>query len=96
MLKNETTLKKAVALKYKINEDSAPRVVAKGQGLIAEKIIQIAHKNNIPIKKDKDLLEILSKVDVMQEIPFELYKVVAEILVYVYKINNKLLNFKAS
>jgi flagellar biosynthesis protein len=90
-----TSLKRAVALKYKVSEDRAPKVIAKGQGLLAEKIIQIAKKNNIPIKEDKDLIEILSKIDVNREIPSELYKVVAEILIYVYKINNELMNYKA-
>ena len=58
MDKNE--IKKAVALKYDIDIDNAPKVVAKGKGEIAGNIIKIAQDNNIPIKKDEDLIELLS------------------------------------
>ncbi len=82
--------KKAVALKYKMYEDKAPLVVAKGRGIIAEKIMEIAKENNIPIREDVDLVALLSKVDMMGEIPVELYQVVAEVLTYVYRINKKI------
>jgi flagellar biosynthesis protein len=89
-------LKKAVALKYQMYEDNAPHVVAKGQGYIADKIIEIAKQNNIPIQEDTDLIAILSKIEIMQEIPMELYKVVAEILAYVYRMNKKSINFRTT
>ncbi len=76
-------IKKAAALKYEIGKDNAPKVVAKGKGIIAEKIIEIAKKENIPIYEDPDTVEILSSLDVGQEIPPELYEVVAEILAYI-------------
>jgi flagellar biosynthesis protein len=82
---------RAVALKYKMYENHAPVVVAKGRGILAEKILEIAKANNIPIREDADLVALLSKVDLMGEVPPELYKVVAEILSYIYKINKKLL-----
>ncbi len=78
---------KAAALKYEKFKNSAPKIVAKGKGYIAEKIIEIAKENNIPIKEDPDLIEMLYKLDIYEEIPEELYKVVAEIFAYIYKIS---------
>ncbi|MCL4492303.1 MAG: EscU/YscU/HrcU family type III secretion system export apparatus switch protein [Nitrospirae bacterium] len=80
---------KAAALRYKPEKDSAPKVVAKGSGAIAEKIIQIARQHNVPLKDDPQLVEVLSALDLHQEIPPELYKAVAEILAYVYKMTKK-------
>ncbi len=78
---------KAAALKYEKFKNNAPKIVAKGKGYIAEKIIEIAKENNIPIKEDPDLIEMLYKLDIYEEIPEELYKVVAEIFAYIYKIS---------
>ncbi len=81
--------KRAVALRYHPESDKAPRVTAKGSGRVAEKIIEIAQKLNIPIKDDPDLVEILSKLDVEEEIPPGIYIVVAELLAFVYSLNRK-------
>lgn len=81
----------AAALQYKPREDSAPRLVAKGKGWMADKIIQIAREQNIPLKEDPHLIEILSTLDLYEEIPQNLYKAVAEILIFIYKVNNKVL-----
>lgn len=81
--------KKAAALKYMHGEDRAPRVVAKGRGSVAEKILETARQHGIPIKEDKTLVEILSSLDLYQEIPAELYRAVAEILAFVYALNLK-------
>jgi flagellar biosynthesis protein len=81
--------KKAVALKYKSGQDNAPKVAAKGTGLIAEKIIAVARKQGIPVKDDPNLIEVLSRLDLDQEIPPELYVVVAELLAFVYSLNRK-------
>ncbi len=81
--------KKAAALKYQHGEDRAPRMVAKGRGTIAEKILETARQHGIPIKEDKTLVEILSSLDLYQEIPAELYRAVAEILAFVYALNLK-------
>ena len=70
--------KKAVALGYNRSQDNAPKVLASGAGEIANKIISLAKEHDIPIKEDPDLIEILSKVEVDQEIPPNLYKAVAE------------------
>jgi len=66
-------------------------VVAKGQGIIAERIIEIAAEHHIPLKRDPALIEVLSKMDLDQEIPPELYRAVAEVLAYVYKMSGRLL-----
>lgn len=79
----------AAALKYDREKNAAPRVSAKGRGTIAEKIIELAQKHNIPIKNDPALVQILSKLDIDEQIPVELYKAVAEILAFVYSMNVK-------
>ena len=80
---------KAAALKYNRGDASAPKMVAKGRGKVAEKIVEIAKAHNIPIKEDKDLVEFLSTLDLYQEIPEELYKAVAEIIAFIYELKDK-------
>lgn len=82
-------LKKAAALQYDLKNDSAPKVIAKGQGETAKNIIKIAEENNLPIKKDADLVELLSKIDIDQEIPTNMYKAVAEVFSFIYSMSNK-------
>jgi len=79
--------RKAAALKYDAQTSSAPILKAKGVGPVAEKIIQLAADHNIPIKQDPDLVEMLVQLDIEQEIPPELYRVVAEILAFVYNLS---------
>ncbi len=88
-MKDHDKQKKAAALRYKQGEDNAPKLVAKGSGEVAERILQIARENGIPIREDKPLLDVLSSLDLYQEIPPELYKAVAEILAFIYSINKK-------
>jgi len=76
-------------LKYEHGEDTAPRLVAKGRGELAEKIIEIAKANGVPVREDKQLVELLSSLELYQEIPQELYKAVAEILAFIYALNRK-------
>ncbi|MBR8461973.1 FlhB-like flagellar biosynthesis protein [Campylobacter sp. faydin G-24] len=85
----QITKKKAVALGYNKAKDNAPKVLASGAGEVAKNIINIAQKYNIPIKEDPDLIEILSKVEINDEIPPNLYKAVAEVFSFLYKITNK-------
>jgi flagellar biosynthesis protein len=80
---------KAVALLYDKETSDAPRVVASGRGVIAEKIIETARDAGIHIQEDPDLVEVLSKVPVGKEIPLELYQTVAELLSFVYQVNEK-------
>lgn len=74
--------KRAVAIKYS-STDIAPKVIAKGQGFIADKIIEKANDGVIPIYKDEKLVDELSQVDIGSNIPPELYEVVAQVLVFI-------------
>ena len=80
---------KAVALLYDPKRGTAPKVVASGSNLVAEKIIATAIEAGIHIKEDRDLVELLAKIPVGQEIPAELYQTIAEVLAFVYAINSK-------
>lgn len=82
----------AVALGYDQDKHNAPVVLAKGQGPIAAKIIEIALDQGIEIHQDADLLQILKAVDINQEIPIEAFAAVAEIISYIYQQNGKTLN----
>ena len=82
-------IKKAAALKYDMGSNNAPKVVAHGQGEIAKNIIKIAQENDLPIKKDEDLVELLSQIDVDREIPTNMYKAVAELFSFIYSMSNK-------
>lgn len=80
---------KAVAILYDDSQGAAPKVIASGKGIIAEKIIATAKEAGIHIQEDANLVELLSKVDIGEEIPTELYQTVAEVLAFVYRINEK-------
>lgn len=80
--KKDKKVKQAVALEYNPAED-APRVIASGKGILAEKIIEKAQESDIPIHRDDKLADTLSRLDIGDMIPPELYEVVAEILVFV-------------
>lgn len=79
----------AIALGYNPDKNNAPVVMAKGQGFVAEKIIQIALDQGIEIRQDSDLVQILKAVDIDSEIPLEAFSAVAEIISYIYQVNNK-------
>ena len=78
---------KAVALRYTPKVDRAPKVAAKGSGIVAEKIIELGKKHKIPIREDPALVQILSQLDFNQEIPPAVYGVVAEILAFIYSMD---------
>ncbi|UCG05739.1 MAG: EscU/YscU/HrcU family type III secretion system export apparatus switch protein [Desulfobacterales bacterium] len=80
---------KAVALTYDVRKNKAPRVVAKGKGYLADKIIEIAKQHDVPLYEDKNLVQVLEALDLETEIPPELYRAVAEVLAFIYRINNK-------
>jgi len=88
-MKSNKGQKKAVTLQYEPGTDTAPKVTAMGKGKVAEKIIEIAKEHGIYIHNDPDLIEILSRLDLNEEIPPELYIVVAELLAFVYSVNRK-------
>ncbi len=80
----------AIALRYDPEHEQAPRVIAKGQGSIAERILSLAHENNIPLYEDEDLVHLLSVLEINAEIPANLYKALAEVLAHIYRANNSL------
>ena len=80
----------AIALKYKKDSDNAPRVVAKGMRSKADKILEIARANNIPIMRNIPLAHALNKLEIGDEIPEELYDAVAEVLNNVYELAHAL------
>ena len=80
---------KAVALKYKEKEDLAPKIAAKGRGLLARKIIEIAREHGVPIYEDPDLAAVLMGIELGEVIPPELYRAVAEVLAFVYRMDNR-------
>ncbi|OBZ16864.1 EscU/YscU/HrcU family type III secretion system export apparatus switch protein [Bacillus sp. FJAT-26390] len=90
----KSKIKKAVALKYEPGERTAPVMVAKGKGHMADLILEKAKENGIPVQEDSSLVEVLSKLDVDQEIPPELYTLVAEILSFVYRSDRKARDMK--
>lgn len=83
----ERTIKKAAALRYTPGEDGAPKVIASGKGDIAEKIVEKAKEAKIPVYEDKHLAEALSHISIGEEIPSELYEVVAEVLSFISRLD---------
>ena len=79
--------RKAVALKYERGRDAAPKITAKGRGAVADKILALAREHGIPIEKDSTLMEALYRLDLNEQIPEELYQIVAEILAFIYRMN---------
>jgi len=79
----------AASLQYDKDKDKAPKITAKGKGLIADKIIELARENGIPIQQDPGLVQILCKLDIDEEIPVELYRAIAELLAFVYSMNER-------
>jgi len=80
---------KAVALKYDDKKNKAPRVIATGRGEIAEKIIEVAKAHNVPLYEDKNLVQLLEALELETEIPPELYRAVAEVLAFIYRLNGR-------
>jgi flagellar biosynthesis protein len=87
---SDKRMKRAAALKYDQARNMAPRVVARGKGLIAEQIIRVARENNVPLHEDPNLVNVLEAMELESEIPDELYRAVAEVLVFIYRLNGRL------
>ena len=79
----------AIALRFKEETESAPRVIAKGTGYVAQKILDLAREHNIPVREDPDLIASLMQLELNDVIPPELYPAVAEVLAYIYRMNQK-------
>lgn len=80
---------KAVALRYDVEKEGAPKIVAKGSGYLAQRIIELAREHDVQIHEDPDLVEVLAKLNVDTEIPERLYQAIAEILAFLYQLNNR-------
>lgn len=87
---SEPKRRKAIALRYNAEEDTAPRVIAKGAGIIAEKILALAQEHHIHVHQDPGLAGLLAKLEINVPIPEELYRAVAEILAFVYRLNERM------
>jgi flagellar biosynthesis protein len=79
----------AAALKYRPDENSSPKMVAKGKGQVAERIIEVAKECGVPIHEDSELVEVLSALEINEEIPPDLYQAVAEVMAFIYRLQMK-------
>lgn len=79
--------KRAVALRYDPSSDGAPKVIAKGRGRTAQQILDLAQKNAVPVRQDANLVQVLSRLNLDQEIPPEVYRAVAAILAFLNRVN---------
>ena len=84
---SEEQEQKAVAVRYDVEKDRAPRVTAKGRSLVADRILAEANKNGIPVYQNKSLVNMLMALEIDREIPPELYRTIAEVLAHVYRID---------
>jgi flagellar biosynthesis protein len=85
--KTPTERKAAIAIRYDIDRDKAPLVIASGRGLVADEILRIAEDNQIPLYEDPEMAKLLAKLELDTEIPPELYTLVAEVLFFVYRLD---------
>lgn len=88
-MEQKSKREKAVAILYDEETGQAPKVVATGQGEVAKRIIEIAEEAGVHIQEDHNLVELLAKIPLGDEIPTELYQTVAEVLAFVYQVNEK-------
>ncbi len=79
----------AVALQYDAAHSAAPKVVAKGRGELADRILEAARREGIPLYRDPDLIQVLGQLDVGAQIQPELYRAVAQVMIFIYKMNQK-------
>ena len=77
----------AVAMRYDVEKDKAPLILASGRGAVADEILRIADENKIPLYENRDLASLLAKLEIDTEIPPQLYVLVAEVLFFVYKLD---------
>ena len=88
--------REAVALSYRSELRDAPLLTAKGKGEVAERILELARIHNVPIREDADLVRLLAQLEIESEIPPNLYRVIAEIIAFVYFVNEKWKKEKAA
>ena len=90
MARKPNDVKRAVAMVYNPDEAGAPRVVAKGAGISAEAIIALAQEHGVYVHRSPELVAMLMQIDLDAEIPPELYQAVAELLAWLYSIDEQL------
>lgn len=88
-MSDKPSLKDTLAVSLEYSGDSAPRVTAKGAGHLAQQIIELARQHNIPITQDTELTELLSQVELNEQVPPALYEAVAQVLVFAYQLSGK-------
>ena len=76
---------RVAALRYDHPKDWAPKLVARGEGHVAERILALAREHGIPVHEDRELVDVLARLDLDEDIPGEVYQVVAEILAFLYR-----------
>jgi flagellar biosynthesis protein len=81
--------RRAVAMRYQQELDHAPRLLAKGQGEVADRIIALAREHGIPLHEDKDLVQLLGVLEIDAEVPPTLYRAMAEVLAHLYRANRQ-------
>lgn len=96
MKQTPPTRKVAAALKYAPLSNQAPQLIAKGQGVVAEALIRKAQEAGIPIREDRDLVQLLLQLDLDEEIPENLYQAVAEILAFIYQLHKEYQSTRAT
>ncbi|NLD48436.1 MAG: flagellar biogenesis protein [Clostridiaceae bacterium] len=90
MPQKKEKIKQVAALKYSPDNNDAPQIIGLGKGETAEKILEIAKERNIPVYKNEELAQTLNTLNIGEEIPPELYEIVAEILVFIGNLDNRL------
>ena len=89
MVDDKNIKRKAAALKYDYDQ-SAPKVTAVGMGLVADRIIEEANESKVPIVYNEELANMLTKVDIDSEIPYELYDIVAKVIAYIMEVDERI------
>lgn len=79
--------KEAVALSFNPEQSEAPKVIAKGKGLVADSILNKAQESGVPIQEDPNLVQLLGQLNLNESIPEELYQAVAEVFAFIYKLD---------
>ena len=86
---DDPTIRRAVALRYDALDAPTPKLVAKGTGELADQIIALAQEHGIPVHEDRNVVALLSQLELDAEIPEELYRAVAAILAFVYRLSER-------
>lgn len=84
---NKENRKEAVALSFNAEQSEAPKVIAKGKGLVADSILKKAQENGVPIQEDPNLVQLLGQLNLNESIPEELYQAVAEVFAFIYRLD---------